>query len=107
MILDIVPNHMAASDENPFWSDPALRERFFDIDPATGRQEESITAVLRMDELKVEADVADRHVTIVEVRLPWGGVGEHTRFPIARLRYTRTTGQWSIYWRDHNLRCRE
>ncbi len=37
VLLDIVPNHMAASDENPFWTDPALRERFFDIDPRTGR----------------------------------------------------------------------
>jgi (1->4)-alpha-D-glucan 1-alpha-D-glucosylmutase len=37
ILLDIVPNHMAASDENPFWADPALRERFFDIDPETGR----------------------------------------------------------------------
>ena len=35
------------------------------------------------DELKVEADVSDRHVDIVEVRPPWDGVGEHTRFPIA------------------------
>ena len=24
IVLDIVPNHMAASDENPFWRDPAL-----------------------------------------------------------------------------------
>jgi (1->4)-alpha-D-glucan 1-alpha-D-glucosylmutase len=37
VILDIVPNHMAATDENPYWRDPALRERFFDIDPHTGR----------------------------------------------------------------------
>ena len=28
---------MAADDENRYWADPALRERFFDIDPATGR----------------------------------------------------------------------
>ncbi|HEY7197249.1 MAG TPA: malto-oligosyltrehalose synthase [Gaiellaceae bacterium] len=37
VVLDVVPNHMAAVDENPFWSDPALRERFFDLDPETGR----------------------------------------------------------------------
>jgi (1->4)-alpha-D-glucan 1-alpha-D-glucosylmutase len=37
IVLDIVPNHMATDDGNRFWSDPALRERFFDIDPATGR----------------------------------------------------------------------
>jgi hypothetical protein len=26
------------------------------------------------------------------------------RFPIARLHYTRTTGLWTLYWRDHNLK---
>ncbi len=37
LVLDVVPNHMAADEHNPFWADPELRERFFDIDPATGR----------------------------------------------------------------------
>ena len=46
-------------------------------------------------ELKVKADVADRYVDIIEVRPPWDGIGEHTRFPIARLRYTKATGQWT------------
>jgi (1->4)-alpha-D-glucan 1-alpha-D-glucosylmutase len=36
VILDIVPNHMAAVDENPFWRDLALREMFFDVDLRTG-----------------------------------------------------------------------
>jgi (1->4)-alpha-D-glucan 1-alpha-D-glucosylmutase len=36
VILDIVPNHMAAVDENPFWSDLSLREMFFDVDLHTG-----------------------------------------------------------------------
>ena len=27
-----------------------------------------------------------------------------SRFPIARLRYTKATGVWSLYWRDRNLR---
>jgi (1->4)-alpha-D-glucan 1-alpha-D-glucosylmutase len=36
VLLDVVPNHMATDDENPFWTDPDLRERFFDIDPETG-----------------------------------------------------------------------
>jgi len=31
VILDIVPNHMAAVDESPFWRDLALREMFFDV----------------------------------------------------------------------------
>ncbi|MGF0117457.1 DUF3024 domain-containing protein [Promicromonospora sp. Marseille-Q5078] len=38
---------------------------------------------------------------------PWDGQGDWTRFPIARLRYTATSGQWSIYWRDRNLKFHE
>jgi Alpha amylase, catalytic domain len=35
VILDIVPNHMAASrDENPFWRDPLWRAKFFDVEGA-------------------------------------------------------------------------
>jgi len=37
VILDVVPNHMAVSDENRFWSDPELRKTFFDIDETSGR----------------------------------------------------------------------
>jgi (1->4)-alpha-D-glucan 1-alpha-D-glucosylmutase len=37
VLLDIVPNHMAASEtENRFWADPELRAKFFDVDPVTG-----------------------------------------------------------------------
>jgi (1->4)-alpha-D-glucan 1-alpha-D-glucosylmutase len=37
IVLDVVPNHMAVDEHNRYWSDPALRERFFDIDPVSGR----------------------------------------------------------------------
>jgi (1->4)-alpha-D-glucan 1-alpha-D-glucosylmutase len=37
VVLDVVPNHMAASDEDRFWADPQLREKFFDVDPVSGR----------------------------------------------------------------------
>lgn len=36
LVLDIVPNHMATDDANRYWSDPGLRAKFFDLDPATG-----------------------------------------------------------------------
>jgi (1->4)-alpha-D-glucan 1-alpha-D-glucosylmutase len=36
VLLDVVPNHMAADDANRYWADPELRRRFFDIDPVTG-----------------------------------------------------------------------
>ena len=38
LVVDIVPNHMAACDENPFWRDEDLRARFFDLDPAGGHR---------------------------------------------------------------------
>ncbi|HZU39551.1 MAG TPA: malto-oligosyltrehalose synthase [Solirubrobacteraceae bacterium] len=37
VVLDVVPNHMAADDANRYWADPELRRRYFDIDPLTGR----------------------------------------------------------------------
>jgi (1->4)-alpha-D-glucan 1-alpha-D-glucosylmutase len=36
VLLDVVPNHMATSDENRFWRDPELRRRFFDWDEESG-----------------------------------------------------------------------
>ena len=36
VILDIVPNDMAAVDESPFWRDLELRQMFFDVDLRTG-----------------------------------------------------------------------
>jgi (1->4)-alpha-D-glucan 1-alpha-D-glucosylmutase len=37
VVLDVVPNHMAAAaQENPFWRDPLLRAKFFDLDWRTG-----------------------------------------------------------------------
>jgi hypothetical protein len=57
----------------------------------------------------VECDVATGHVTVVECRAPWReDFGpQWTRFPIARLWYTKTTRLWSLYWRDRNLRFHE
>jgi (1->4)-alpha-D-glucan 1-alpha-D-glucosylmutase len=37
LLLDIVPNHMATDDANPYWADEGRRATFFDLDPATGR----------------------------------------------------------------------
>jgi hypothetical protein len=61
------------------------------------------------NEVRVEVDVAERHLTIVECRPPWrADFGlEWSRFPIARLRYTKATRLWSLYWRDRNQRFHE
>ncbi len=57
-------------------------------------------------EIQVECDIAPRHVTICECRPPWREDfgAEWTRFPIARLYYTKKTGLWTLYWRDRHLK---
>ena len=46
------------------------------------------------------------HLTTCECRPPWREdfCPEWTRFPIARMHYTKTTGLWTLYWRDRNLK---
>ncbi|MBT8225379.1 MAG: DUF3024 domain-containing protein [Dactylosporangium sp.] len=59
------------------------------------------------DQIRVECEVTDRHLTIVECRPPWNPelIGpEWTRLPIARLAYTKTRRTWQLYYRDRNLR---
>jgi hypothetical protein len=58
------------------------------------------------DQVRVECDVAPRHLTIVETRLPFHpNMGpDWTRFPIARLRYTKTTGMWELFSHDRSLK---
>jgi (1->4)-alpha-D-glucan 1-alpha-D-glucosylmutase len=36
IVLDVVPNHMAVSDENRWWADETLRAKVFDWDPSSG-----------------------------------------------------------------------
>jgi len=56
-------------------------------------------------QVRVECQVAPRHLTIVERRAPWrADLGpEWTSFPVARLRYTAASKSWTLYWRDRNL----
>ena len=36
LLVDLVPNHLAASDETPWWADPVERARVFDVDDEAG-----------------------------------------------------------------------
>jgi hypothetical protein len=53
-------------------------------------------------QVRVECQIAARHLTIVERRAPWReDFGpDWTTFPIARLRYTDADKSWTLYWRD-------
>lgn len=87
--------------------------------PTTGLPETDVARVQRWcaqrvpeearHQVRVECDLATRHLTVVECRAPWRAESgpEWTRFPIARLRYTKTSNTWSLYWRDRHLRFHE
>jgi hypothetical protein len=55
-------------------------------------------------EMRVEMDVEPRAITIVECRPPWReDLGPTwTRQQIARLRHTKSTGVWTLYWPDRH-----
>lgn len=61
------------------------------------------------EEIRIEFDVTDRAVTILECRPPWDPEygPEWTRLPVARLRYTKSRGEWSLYWSDRHLKFHE
>ena len=57
-------------------------------------------------QVRMECDVAPRHLTLIERRAPWREeLGpQWSQLPIARLHYTQGTGLWTLYWRDRNLK---
>ncbi|MFV2000940.1 MAG: DUF3024 domain-containing protein [Acidimicrobiia bacterium] len=61
------------------------------------------------NQLRLELDVTDRAVTIVDCRPPWNPEksSEWTRSPVARLRYTKYLREWSLYWCDRNSKFHE
>jgi (1->4)-alpha-D-glucan 1-alpha-D-glucosylmutase len=69
IILDVVPNHMATDDANRFWADPELREKFFDVDPVSGRWRRFFDvdelAGVRMEDPEVFHAVSDLALRLV------------------------------------------
>jgi hypothetical protein len=63
----------------------------------------------QQDRIRVECEVAGRQLTIFECHPPWSESTHRdwSRIPVARLRYTKTTGLWSLYWCDSNSRFHE
>ncbi len=70
ILLDIVPNHMAVDQANRYWTDPSLRERFFDIDPATGRHRRFFSiddlAALRQEDASVFEETHELVLSLVD-----------------------------------------
>ncbi|RZU13961.1 DUF3024 family protein [Kribbella rubisoli] len=58
------------------------------------------------DHLRIECEVAPRHLTLVERRPPWHDdtQADWTSSAIARLRYNATDKSWTLYWVDRHQR---
>ena len=57
-------------------------------------------------EIRIECDLAPRHLTICECRPPWREdfSPDWTRFPIAPMHYSKPTRLWTLYWCDRNVK---
>ena len=70
VIVDFVPNHMAVSDENPYWRDLAHRQEFFDIDLETGWHRRFFTiddlAGVRVEDLRVFEETHRKILQLVD-----------------------------------------
>ena len=55
-------------------------------------------------QVRLECEVGERDVTIVERRAPWQGAAgaDWSSLPVARLRYATTAKAWTLYRRDRN-----
>lgn len=57
------------------------------------------------DQLRVEARVRGKSVTLFDCRPPYGGTSpEWTEAPFGQLRYDPETAKWTLYWSDRNDR---
>ena len=57
------------------------------------------------DEVRVEADVRGKSVTILDCRPPWHpNLTDWSRVRVAQLRYDPSDRRWTLYWADRNSR---
>ncbi|HEX2168038.1 MAG TPA: malto-oligosyltrehalose synthase [Longimicrobiales bacterium] len=122
ILLDIVPNHMAASVENPWWDDVLQHGRdsayasFFDIDWGTEAEPsrlvlpvlgDTLDAVLERGEIRIDADAG--RVVYHSVELPLapgsgsGGVREVLSSQHYKLAHWRTASEHMTYRRFFDI----
>lgn len=74
------------------------------IDKTVGALCRRKTTPRHADQLRFAYQVDAHGVNIWEERPPWDGQGEWTRHGIARFRYVRKTGDWTLYWMRADLK---
>jgi Protein of unknown function (DUF3024) len=66
--------------------------------------EERVPAKFR-EQIRVEADIRGKSVTILECRPPWHeNQTDWSRMRVAQLRFSDETMLWTLYWADRNSR---
>lgn len=99
--------HQSSERPEPPWAAATIARVLPGLDVAAIRHYcEQRVPPHALHQVRVEAQVDARAVTIVERRAPWReDYGpEWTTLGIARLRYVAKTGLWTLYWRDRNQR---
>jgi len=56
------------------------------------------------DELRLVYEIDGQSVVISEERPYWRDSSERMHSPVAKLRFVRTTGLWTLYWMRADLR---
>ena len=56
------------------------------------------------DELRLVYETSGQSVVISEERPDWRDPTERMRTPVAKLRFVRTTGLWTLYWTRADLK---
>jgi hypothetical protein len=77
------------------------------VERALGEYCEKRVPAFARDQVRLEYEIRGNSATIVERRIPWQPVWPEepwTRFPIAQFRFDSVRRNWTLYWRDRNLR---
>ena len=74
------------------------------IDATVGKLCRDSSSPEHRDELRCVYDIEGHGVSVFEERPPWdGSPGEWTRAGVARFRYFRSRGEWTLYWMRADL----
>lgn len=56
------------------------------------------------DQLRLDYEIDGQNVLLFEERPDWRDATKRMRTPVAKLRFVRTTGLWTLYWLRADLR---
>jgi hypothetical protein len=75
------------------------------IDATVGELCRNSSPLEHRDELRCVYDIEGHAASVFEERPPWdGSPGDWTRAGVARFRYFRSRGEWTLYWMRADLR---